>query len=51
MLEEIKVEYKNAWDDLKEDTIITQDNFIYFFKDVSTCIKNDQDFVACLNSL
>ncbi len=47
----MKIEFKNAWDDLKEDNIITENNFIYFFKDISTCVQNDQDFLNCLKSL
>jgi hypothetical protein len=50
-LDEIKIEFKNAWDDLKEDNIITENNFVYFFNDISTCVEKDEDFMKCLECL
>ena len=48
---QIKEEYLTVWDNLKEDDIITYDNFQLFFKDISTCIIKDEDFEDVLKSL
>ena len=45
---DVKHEYDIAWDNLKEDDFVTTDNLIEFFIDISSCIKDDDDFLQCL---
>ena len=44
-------DYLTTWDDLKEDDLITEDNFIKYFNDISTCIESDEDFKQCFYAL
>ena len=40
-------EFIQSWGYLKEDDLITLDNFSEYFEDISTCL-NDEDFEQCL---
>ena len=44
-------EFIQSWGYLKEDDLITINNFIEFFEDVSACFENDEDFDQCLYSI
>jgi len=44
-------EYKINWDNLKEDNIVTEDNFKQYFYDISSCVKSDDDFTQVLKAL
>jgi Ca2+-binding EF-hand superfamily protein len=44
-------EFIQSWGYLKEDDLITIDNFIEFFEDISTCLPNDEDFDQCLYAI
>lgn len=49
--EEVKNEFLTLWDNLKEDNLVTEDNFLKYYIDISSCILDDQDFLRCLNAL
>ena len=36
---------------LKEDDLITEENFFEFFEDISACFPNEEDFEQCLYSI
>ena len=44
-------EFIQSWGYLKEDDLITIENFIEFFEDISTCLPNDEDFDQCLYAI
>ena len=44
-------DYVTTWDNLKEDDLITEENFIKYFNDISTCIESDEDFKQCFYAL
>ena len=44
-------EYKNNWDALKIDDVISESHFKEFFYDVSSCVDNDNDFTQILKTL
>ena len=48
---QVKKEYLLTWDNLKEDDLITEEQFMIYFCDVSICIENDSDFQQCLYAL
>ena len=43
-------EYLRTWDNLKDDDLITAENFAEYFYDISTCVESDEDFTQCLHS-
>lgn len=43
-------EFSYSWDGLKEDDIVTEENFLKFFADVSSVIQTKEVFVECLRS-
>lgn len=44
-------EFKYSWDNLKEDNLITPENFIEFFEDVCVCCRDDDEFYNCLKAI
>lgn len=44
-------DYVTTWDNLREDDLITHEDFIKYFNDISTCIENDDDFKQCFYAL
>ena len=44
-------EFIQSWGYLKEDDLITEENFIEFFEDISTCFQDDESFDQCLYSI
>ncbi len=44
-------EYKNNWDALKIDDVISEEHFKQFFYDVSSVVDNDRDFTQILKAL
>ena len=44
-------DYVTTWDNLKEDDLITEEDFVKYFNDISTCIESDEDFKQCLYAL
>ena len=44
-------EFIQSWGYLKEDDLITENNFIEFFEDVSTCLPVEEDFDQCLYAI
>ena len=44
-------EFKQSWGNLKEDDLITEENFFEFFEDISACFPNEEDFEQCLYSI
>ena len=48
---EIKLDFSSSWEGLKDDKIVREENFILFYKDISSCIETDQEFVDVLKSL
>jgi hypothetical protein len=44
-------EYKNNWDALKIDDVISEEHFRQFFYDVSSVVDNDRDFTQILKAL
>ncbi len=44
-------EFVQSWGYLKEDDLITEENFIEFFEDISTCLPSEEDFDNCLYSI
>lgn len=48
--DEIKKEFVSYWNKEREDDIITKNNFILYFEDVSFSVKNDDDFVKILSA-
>ena len=44
-------EFVQSWGYLKEDDLITEENFIEFFEDISTCLPSEEDFDKCLYSI
>jgi len=47
---EIKNEFTFYWDKLRKDDLISKENFIIFFDDVSFSVKEDEDFLKILSS-
>jgi hypothetical protein len=45
----VRQEFIACWDNLKEDNLILYDNFLRFFKDVSSCVESDEDFFQILS--
>lgn len=48
---DVEKEYLVSWDNLKEDNFITEENFLHFFEDISSCVESDEDFLQILHSL
>lgn len=48
---DVRLEYLTSWDNLKEDDFITEENFMTFFEDISSCVEKDEDFIKILHSL
>lgn len=44
-------EFRTSWDSLKEDDLISEDNFREFYYDVSALFEKDEEFTQCLKSL
>ena len=44
-------EFVQSWGYLKEDDLITEENFMEFFEDISTCLPDEEDFDKCLYSI
>ena len=44
-------EFIQSWGYLKEDDLITEENFIEYFEDISTCFPNEEDFERCLYAI
>ena len=49
--EKIEKEFLQSWGYLKEDDLISENNFIEFFEDISTCFKDDNDFDKCMYAI
>ena len=50
-LKKAEKEFIQSWGDLKEDDIITEENFFEYFEDISTCFAFDDEFEQCLLAL
>jgi len=37
-----------VWDNLKENDIVTEKNFLQFFCDISCCVESDEHFSQIL---
>ena len=47
----IEKEFVQSWGYLKEDDLISENNFLEFFEDISTCFKNEDDFEKCMYAI
>lgn len=44
-------EYTYYWDNLKDDNLVTENNFKQFLYDISFCVEKDEDFTQIIKSL
>lgn len=50
MADEIKYEFVNCWNNERNDDLITKDNFLMYFEDVSLAVKDDNSFIEILGA-
>jgi len=45
---EVKLDLSSYWDVLRINNSISEESFVYYFRDVSACIGNDEEFLDIL---
>ena len=47
----IEKEFVQSWGYLKEDDLITENNFREFFEDISACFEEEEEFEKCMYAI
>jgi hypothetical protein len=45
---EVKLDLSSNWDVLRINNTISEESFVYYFRDVSACIASDEEFLDIL---